>query len=140
MASQSLIVHATCVAVAGKGVLITGPSGSGKSGLALQLIAFGGQLVADDRTVLQVRAGHLIASAPPSIEGMIEARGLGILPLAHLRDVQLACCIDMSREEMARLPEPQSTTLLDIVLPTFKKVNAPHFPAAVHAYLMGKPI
>ena len=139
MADHSLIVHATCVAVAGKGVLITGPSGSGKSGLALQLIAFGGQLVADDRTVLVARDGHLIASAPPAIAGMIEARGVGILPVPHLPEVQVKCCVDMSQEETARLPEPQSTTLLDIVLPSLQKVNASYFPAAIYAYLMGRP-
>lgn len=140
MADQSLIVHATCVAVAGRGVLITGPSGSGKSGLALQLIAFGGALVADDRTVLTARDGCLFASPPPSIAGMIEARGVGILPMPYQPEVRLVCCVDLACEETARLPQTHSTTLLDIMLPSLHKVDAPYFPAALHAYLMGKPV
>ncbi|MDA3887407.1 MAG: serine kinase, partial [Allgaiera sp.] len=58
------ILHASCVALDGRGVLILGPSGAGKSGLALQLMALGARLVADDRTRLNPRAGRLIARAP----------------------------------------------------------------------------
>ena len=135
-----MIMHATCVALAGQGVLITGPSGSGKSGLALQLIALGAQLVSDDRTVLVMQQGRLIASPPPAIAGMIEARGVGILPMRHLAEATLTLCVDMSRLEAERLPQPHSMTLLDIALPSLHKVDAPYFPAAVHVYLTVKVI
>ena len=135
-----MIVHGTCVALAEQGVLIMGPSGSGKSGLALQLIALGAVFVSDDRTVLFARQGQLIASAPPAIAGMIEARGVGILPVRHHGEATLALCIDMSKLEAERLPQRHSVTLLDITLPSLHKVDAPYFPAAVHALLAGKAI
>ena len=59
-----LLVHGTTVEIAGQAVLIRGPSGSGKSDLALRLIDGGAQLVADDQTELSPRDGRLVASAP----------------------------------------------------------------------------
>ena len=69
-----MIVHASCVALGGRGVLILGGSGAGKSGLALQLMAYGAALVSDDRTILSNRDGALQAAAPDTIRGRIEAR------------------------------------------------------------------
>ena len=137
MADQSLIVHGTCVALDGKAVLITGPAGSGKSALALQLVAIGAHLVADDRTVLEISGVVLIASAPAAIAGLIEARGVGILPLSHLERAIVHLVVDMGVSEVQRLPQPHTTSLLDIVLPCLHKVDAPYFPAAIHAYLQG---
>ena len=77
--TSPVLLHASCVAISGRGVLIIGPSGSGKSALALQLMAFGASLVADDQTELTVQGGTLIARCPPTMSGLIEARGLGIL-------------------------------------------------------------
>ncbi|MBB3992666.1 HPr kinase/phosphorylase [Sulfitobacter undariae] len=138
MTDYSETVHATCVSLAGQGVLIIGPSGSGKSGLALQLIALGAILVADDRTILSVEEGRLIASPPAAIKGLIEARGVGILPVRHVAKVPLVLCVDMSRKEAERLPLRHSITMLDISLPSLHKVEAPYFPAAIHAYLTGQ--
>ena len=73
-------VHATAVALDGRAVLIFGPSGSGKSDLALRLIDRGWRLVADDRVVLTAAGGGLVASAPPALAGLIEERGVGITP------------------------------------------------------------
>ncbi|MGE3652127.1 MAG: HPr kinase/phosphorylase, partial [Reyranellaceae bacterium] len=78
MSSQ---IHATCVALPEGGVLLRGDSGAGKSDLALRLIDGGARLVADDRTDLMREGDLLIARAPTSIAGLIEARGLGILRL-----------------------------------------------------------
>ena len=81
-------IHATCVAFGARGVLLLGPSGSGKSDLALRAIFDqGAKLVADDRVRLTRRGGSLIASAPPEaaavgLIGALEAYGLGILGLA----------------------------------------------------------
>ena len=78
---KTVNIHASCVAIGGKGVLILGDSGAGKSDLALRLIDDGAKLVADDRTELYAARGTLCARAPKSIAGLIEVRGLGIIAL-----------------------------------------------------------
>ena len=135
MSNGSVTLHATCVAVAGAGVLITGPSGSGKSALALQLMALGGVLVADDRTILHREGRKLVAVPPVSIAGMIEARGVGILTVDYLDKVEVALSIDMATLERERLPQRHGATVLDIELACLHKVDAPYFPAAIHAYV-----
>ena len=131
------ILHANCVAVAGKGVLIAGPSGSGKSSLSLQLMALGADLVADDRTILCRAQDRIVARAPVAITGLIEARGVGILRVDHLAVADLVLAVDMGQIEVARLPQPHSMTVLDLSLPCLHKVDAPYFPAAILAYLRG---
>jgi len=101
------------------GVLIEGESGSGKSDLALRCLEHGFRLVADDRTRLWVDEGRLFGAAPGPIAGLIEARGLGILPVAALRfaEVKLVVrCLGPS-DPLERLPEASSRTLLGVVLP-----------------------
>lgn len=138
MATASCILHATCIVVEGHGVLITGPSGSGKSALGLQLMAIGGALVADDRTALSAIDGMLHASPPPTIAGMIEARGVGILTVPYQREAVVSLAVDMGQLESTRLPTQHSTCLLDIALPCLHKVDAPYFAAAIRAYMLGK--
>lgn len=137
MSGTDLILHATCVAVAGEGVLIIGRSGSGKSALALELIALGAALVADDRTSLSIQNGAVVASCPPSICGLIEARGVGLIALKHTSNVKITLIVDVSVVESARLPEKHTHSVLDIALPCLHKVEAPYFPAAIHAYIRG---
>lgn len=79
--------HGTCVARGSHGLLIAGTSGSGKSDLALRLLAGGWRLVADDRVILQRRDGLLIAQAPETIRGLIEVRGIGVV---RLRSAEMA--------------------------------------------------
>ena len=74
-----LTLHASCVAWGQTAVLITGAAGSGKSSLALALMAYGCRLIADDGTQLTLEQGRLIAGCPPALRGLIEARGLGLL-------------------------------------------------------------
>src|SRR3954467_1212574 len=80
-------VHASTVASEGRAVLITGPSGSGKSDLALRLLDRGFTLVSDDQTLLKRSGTRLIASAPPTIVGKLEVRGIGIIDLETVGDV-----------------------------------------------------
>lgn len=98
-------LHFTTVAIGGRAVLIGGVSGAGKSDLALRLIDRGAVLVSDDRTMLDLRDGILVASAPETIAGQIEVRGLGILDMPHLAEapVALVVTLDLSPE---RMPSP----------------------------------
>lgn len=128
-------LHATTVCVAGRGAIILGPSGSGKSSLALQLLASGAQLVADDRTDVARRGAQLIASAPEPISGMIEARGVGILRAKPTGPIPLSVVIDLSQIETARLPEPHTYEMLGVNLPCLYQIDAPYFAAAILLYL-----
>ncbi|OJX79560.1 HPr kinase/phosphorylase [Magnetospirillum sp. 64-120] len=112
------LVHATSVEIDGHAVLIRGPSGCGKSDLALRLMDQGAQLVADDQSGLSAENGRLFVSCPPSIAGMIEVRGLGILRLPHRDRVPLALVVDLvAAKDVERLPEPSRTAFLGIQVP-----------------------
>ena len=94
MTAASEILHASCVAVEGRGILVLGPSGAGKSALAIRLIALGAGLVSDDRTLVVAEAGQLTATCPnPAMQGLIEARGLGILRAPVVDRVALALAV-----------------------------------------------
>lgn len=100
-------VHASCVLVGRSAVLIRGPSGSGKSRLALNLIEAvkSARLVADDRVHLFAAHGRLIAAAPNTTKGKIEIRGFGIreVPWESMGVVRLV--VDLAAEDAARMPE-----------------------------------
>ena len=129
-----MIVHASTVAVNGRAALIRGASGSGKSSLALQLMALGAGLVADDRSELWRVGADVFARPAPHIQGLIEARGIGILSAPMAAPAALRCVIDLDAEETERVPQ-RSTTLLDVRLPLLHKVDSPAWPAALRAYL-----
>ena len=99
-------IHASCVALGRRGILLLGPSGSGKSDLALRLIDQGAKLVADDRTILFVKNGALHAKAPASIKGLLEIRGVGIIALPMSDTVKIVLAVQLGREG-ARLPHPR---------------------------------
>ena len=126
-----LILHATCVAIEGKGLLIIGPSGSGKSSLALELMAFGAKLVADDRVELTRNDGKIRASCPGPISGKIEARGVGILNANHLTHVFIDALVNLEKTETKRLPEEKTYQLLGHDIPCYHSGNTPTFPAAL---------
>lgn len=109
-----MIVHASAVSLGGRGVLILGRSGAGKSGLALRLIALGAQLVSDDRVMLEPHgADGLAARAPATIRGLIEARGVGILRLEPVEPVPLVVGVDLDTAPEARLPQPGRIRFLE---------------------------
>lgn len=111
-------IHATCVDIDGLGVLLRGPSGSGKSDLALRLIDAGAQLVSDDYTVLEVRGDRLIGTAPQSIKGMLEVRGVGILPMPVKARSVIAMVADLVTDgEIERLPDPDAAVIDGVVVP-----------------------
>lgn len=133
-------IHATCVGLdASTGLAIIGPSGSGKSALALTLMAHGAHLVADDRTTLTRRAEAdlVIATCPPTIAGQVEARGLAILAADTLPSCIIRGVVDLSQNEEERLPPAHKTRLLGVPIPLFYKVDAPHFAPALLQWLKG---
>ncbi|PCI31847.1 MAG: hypothetical protein COB54_08980 [Alphaproteobacteria bacterium] len=113
------LIHATGIWLDGKGVLLRGPSGSGKSELALRLMGLGAELVGDDYVeVSRAQGGLVIMKAPPNISGLIEVRHVGILavPFRPMAEVDLVLDL-VSRRKVAqldRLPE-QKTTLIEAV-------------------------
>ncbi|MFC7703120.1 HPr kinase/phosphorylase [Plastorhodobacter daqingensis] len=129
------ILHASTVAWGGRGLLILGASGAGKSSLALQLMAFGAGLVADDRTVVVRREGRLLASVPPPLAGLIEARGLGLLSAVPQGPVPLVLAVDLDHAEDQRLPPAREHQVLGCRIPLVRRVDHAAFPAAVLQYL-----
>ena len=101
---SSETVHASTVASDGRAVLISGPSGSGKSDLALRLLDRGFTLVSDDQTIVRRDGDRLVASAPPTIKGKLEIRGIGIVEMDTASDVPVALFVELTSEIM-RLPD-----------------------------------
>lgn len=134
-------VHASAAAVGGRGVLIRGRSGSGKSSLLLALLetAPDAVLVADDRVALSAEAGRLSAAVPAAIAGQIEVRGLGIVRRPHVSPVLVDLVVDLlPLAECPRLPTPgeRKTTLAGIAIPRlFIAIGASDGPVRVLAAL-----
>ena len=134
---KPLILHATAVAVQGRGLIIRGASGSGKSGLALQLMAFGAQLVADDRVTVAATPDGLLLGVHDTIWGLIEARGIGLLQADVADGAIAAAVVDLDLTEKHRLPPQRSIEILGRSIPLLHKADSPHFPAALVQYLRG---
>jgi HPr kinase/phosphorylase len=144
--SEEINIHASCVALRDRGVLLLGASGSGKSDLALRLIDGGARLVADDRTLLFVKNGALHAKAPASIKGLLEIRGLGIVKQPVRASVKIALVVMLGREG-ARLPRAQfyrpppalkvNTKLPQIALDAFFASTPAKTRAALAAFSRG---
>ncbi|HWH22826.1 MAG TPA: HPr kinase/phosphatase C-terminal domain-containing protein [Allosphingosinicella sp.] len=114
--NQAETIHASCVAIGGRAVLLGGPSGSGKSDLAIRLIDRGAVLVSDDYTLLRPASGGLIAAAPTTIRGSIELRGVGLVSLPSVEEAPVALYVALSAAPQ-RLPELQTIELAGIELP-----------------------
>ena len=96
-------LHASCVALDGRAVLITGISGSGKSDLSLRLLDRGFTLVSDDQTIVRKAGGKLVATAPATIVGKLEIRGVGIVEMETVKDVPVALIVELT-SDIQRLP------------------------------------
>lgn len=119
-----LLANVTCVAIAGRGLLLEGLPGSGKSSLALALIDRGAGLVGDDGVVLERRGAQLWAHPPPHIAGKLEIRGVGIIDLPAA-SASLALVLSLE-DDATRLPEPDEVILEDVRLPRLRfRANDP---------------
>jgi HPr kinase/phosphorylase len=114
------LVHATAVAIEGHGILLTGPSGSGKSDLALRLIDRGGVLISDDVVIISRTETGLSVGVAPNIEGKIEIRGLGIFSVQHLSSAPLRLVVGLSNE-IERMPDEDRTEkILGVEVPSIE--------------------
>lgn len=118
--------HASCVDFDGKGVLILGDSGSGKSSLALACISIGARLVGDDYVDLTVDQGAIIAGCPPHIAGLIEVAKVGVLNCDYINSTKLALAIDISQAEVARMPPQRHIALQECDIPLIYGANIPY--------------
>jgi serine kinase of HPr protein (carbohydrate metabolism regulator) len=110
-------LHASCVAIDGRAVLIEGRSGEGKSDLALRLIDRGAVLVSDDYTICTRTAGKLYGAAPATIAGKIEVRGIGIVELPHVERAPIALMVTIL-DAPPRIPEgPRTHRIAGVEIP-----------------------
>lgn len=116
-------VHGSCVVVDGRGVLIRGASGTGKSDLAARLIVEAGAvLVADDRVDLALADGVPVARPPAALAGLIEVRGVGIIRLDWQAAAPVALVADLVAPPVPRLPEPRQAVLAGVAVPALRLV------------------
>ena len=114
----SLIMHASCVDINGSGVLIIGRSGSGKSSLAINLLALGSKLVADDQCELVQKNNSFCISKPASLPKSIEIRGVGLVSVPMVNETGLDWIVNMDEVEKERMPTPQFTEIGGFRVPT----------------------
>ena len=118
-----MIRHASLVATRmngrWRGALIEGPSGTGKSDLAVRMMASGFRLVADDRVTVWISGGRLFGRAPEPLTGLLEARGVGIIPAAPLDfcEISLLVVCRKAPDEVERMPEPKPEDILGVAIP-----------------------
>jgi len=132
---MSQMTHGTAVARGGRAVLITGAAGSGKSGLALALMALGGKLIADDAVRLTASGSDIVLTCPPEIKGIIEARGIGLLSVQSIDQARLAIVVDMDKTAAQRLPAPESIVILGVEFPLICGKNSRELAAAIWCLL-----
>ena len=124
-------LHGSVVAFAGRGLLILGAAGAGKSALALRLLQRGAALVADDRVDLARRGRALIAKAPPALSGLLEVRGLGILRFPSVPESVVVLAVDLDAPAAARMPHTVTFACLGVEVELISGRDLPNLDLAV---------
>jgi len=129
---QSMLIHASCVVLNSKAILLAGPSGIGKSDLALRLIDSGAMLLSDDQTELRLEGDTIIASPPVPIQGLMEIRHVGIAQMPFAPSAPVALYVELTSldDTLERLPEPDTLLLLDRPV---RRLRLPSFAASTPA-------
>ena len=148
---MSPTVHASAVLVGARAVLIRGPSGSGKSKLAGELIASAhhngpgpgfGRLVGDDRVHLQAAHGRLLVRPAETLAGLLEVRGVGVRRVAHEPAAVVGLVVDLGATDAERLPqaEQQRCEIEGVILPRLAvAAGAAALPAVLALLTSGQP-
>ena len=124
-----LSVHGTLIAHGGHGCLITGPSGAGKTRLAIEAMMLGAKFIADDQVQFSMVSNMLMAGPPPGMQGVIELRGIGLARLPDTATRQVVHCVAEITpiESIERLPPaPEQREFLGIRLPLLRIAPPPH--------------
>ena len=142
---DTLLVHATAIAIEGDAILLRGPPGAGKSDLALRLIEDEARLIADDQALLRRADNHVLVRAPAAIAGLIEVRGVGILRVDCLDEAPLALVVDLvPSAEVERIPDNRFEVVLGlpirlIALAPFEVSAAAKLRLAWRAFVVAPP-
>ncbi|MEJ6709814.1 MAG: serine kinase [Amylibacter sp.] len=131
MAIKNSPVHGTAIAVGGRGFLFVGSSGCGKSGLALQMMALGAELISDDQVLLQHVGMNVEMTAPDSLDSLIEARFIGVLKTKTLQSAVLCHVIDLDKEPEARMPQLQHSEVLGVRIDLINGRNVPNLASSL---------
>lgn len=130
-------LHATAIRHKQSAVVILGPSGAGKSALALQLLALGAKLIADDQVTLTCADTEIIASRPDGLPEAIEARGFGLIGITCAAPASLRLVVDLERRATERFMQPNFMDFWGRHVEVMAKIDAAHFPATILVYLEG---
>jgi HPr kinase/phosphorylase len=149
MTEARVLVHATSIALgraaepfggpSDVGVLLIGESGTGKSDVALRLIAMGARLLSDDQTALYAFEGHIYAEAPPTLSGLMEVRGLGIVTLNPAPPAPLVLAVQLElASDIPRMPDNASYKLPEALqsLPSLPLIVLHPFDASTPAKIV----
>ena len=136
--NDSLIMHATCVDINGSGVLIVGRSGSGKSSLAINLIALGSTLVADDQCEIVKKNNKLSVFKPTSLPSSIEIRGVGLVSVPMVVETSLDWVVNMDEAETQRMPDLQFTEIDGYRIPTIFGKNMDDLASRIYVLVSNK--
>lgn len=128
-------LHATCVSLLGNGLLLVGRAGIGKSTLALELMALGAELVADDRCDISVRGEYVAVRRPPNLPQAIEARGIGLLSAPCVDEARLVGVVDLEGASQERLPVRRYVDFAGTPLPLIQKSDQTNLAAALLHFL-----
>lgn len=113
-------LQASCVAIGGRGLLIEGAPGTGKSSLVLALLDRGAELVGDDSLLIEARGGRLRAHPHPETSGLLEVRNLGLVPRAVRQDVAVALVLRLEDDAPRFIDAAERCTILGVPLPKIR--------------------